>query len=151
MKTYLRAFAILAVSMVNLAIADDPDAVRALRAKFPDGIPWNVDVIGTDGKSRGTLVMRITSEHASSCLEDLSNGVRVDFPHKPEHPPLAVNAYGIAKFDGDKIKIDLTGGMCDAYLLMSGTVQADGSSTGEVYTFGMRGGHDIGTYRATIR
>jgi hypothetical protein len=46
---------------------------------------------------------------------------------------------------------DLTGSLCDAYLLMSEPVAADGSSSGDIYAFGMRGGHDLAKYRATVK
>ncbi len=63
-------------------------------------------------------------------------------------PPLPIASHGIATFIGDKIKIDLTGGTCDAYLMMDGVVTPDGSSSGVIYTFGPGGEHNVGTYRA---
>jgi hypothetical protein len=57
----------------------------------------------------------------------------------------------VAKFAGNKVRIDLTGGMCDAYHFIEGEMAADGSSTGDVYAFGMRFHRDLGTYRATVR
>ncbi len=129
----------------------EPSAVDVLRAKFPNGIPWNVEVSDIAGTSLGSLRMRITSIPASSCLGDMTTGVRVEFIREQSASlKLAIASYGVAKFTNNNVKIDLTGGMCDAYLIMNGNMKADGSSTGEVYKFGMRGGNDVGTYRATV-
>lgn len=145
-------FVLLAAFAAACAIAADSSPVESLRAKFPHGIPWKVEIVGIDGKSLGAIEMLITSDPASSCLGGMNGGVRVNFTRKDAlSPTISVASYGVAQFTGDKIKIDLTGGICDAYLLMSGDVTSDGSSTGEIYTFGMRGGHDVATYRATVK
>jgi hypothetical protein len=143
---------VLAALMLAQAGATEPSSVDVLRAKFPKGIPWSVEVSDTTGKSLGSLEMRITSAPASSCLGDIAaDGVRVEFIGKESASlKLPVASYGVAKFTDNKVKIDLTGGMCDAYLIMDGTIKADGSSTGQIYKFGMRGGNDVGTYRATV-
>jgi len=144
--------ALLAALATGSAAADSPTPIESLRAKFPGGIPWSIEILDSAGKNVGSLDMRITSEPAQSCLGEMTNGVRVEFTHTQALPPtLHVAAYGVATFSGDRMKIDLTGGMCDAYVLMSGQLAPDGSSTGEIYTLGLRGGHDIGTYRATVK
>lgn len=144
-------FVLLAASSVLCASAADRSPEQSLRAKFPHGIPWKVEFLGADGKSLGTVDMLITSEPGASCLGDMRDGVRVTFSRKQSlSSTLHVADYGVARLTGDKIKIDLTGGICDAYLLMSGSIAADGSSNGDIYTFGMRGGHDVATYRATV-
>jgi hypothetical protein len=132
--------------------AAEPSPIDTLRTKFPDGIPWRVEFVDSAGKSLGAIDMRITSARGDSCLGDMNpDGVRVEFVHKDKlSPTLSTTSYGVAKFTGNKVKIDLTGGLCDAYLLMNGELAANGSSTGDVYTFGMRGGHDVATYRATV-
>ena len=143
---------VLLALATDCAIAGDLSPVESLRARFPAGIPWRVEILGADGKSLGTLEMLITSDQASSCLGEMNGGVRVNFTRKEAlSSTLSIASYGVAKFTGNKIKIDLTGGICDAYLLMSGDVTSDGSSNGEIHTFGMRGGHDAATYRATIK
>ena len=151
--TWLRSILVLIAAFASaFAIADDSSSVQSLRAKFPDGIPWRVEVLSADGKSLGILEMLITSDQASSCLGEMSGGVRVTLTRKENlSPTVSVASYGVAKFTGDKIKIDLTGGICDAYLLMSGAIASDGSSTGAIYTLNMGGGHDVGTYHATIK
>jgi hypothetical protein len=144
-------FVLLAAFAGVCATAASRSPEESLRAKYPHGIPWKVEFVGADGKSLGTIAMLITSEPGASCLGGMKDGVRVTFSHKESLPStLHVADYGVALFTGDKIKIDLTGGICDAYLLMSGSIAADGSSSGDVYTFGMRGGHDVATYRATV-
>ena len=141
----------LAAMMLGQVGGAEPSVVDVLRSKFPNGIPWSVEVLDIAGKSLGSLEMRITSVHASSCLGDIADGVRVEFIRKKSAPlKLPIASYGVAKFTDNNVKIDLTGGMCDAYLIMDGNIKADGSSTGQVYKFGMRGGNDVGTYRATV-
>ena len=49
--------AFLVLSAAGRVIAADALPMDALRAKFPHGIPWKVDVINADGKSRGELEM----------------------------------------------------------------------------------------------
>lgn len=143
---------LIAAFATGCAIAGDRSPVESLRAKFPSGIPWRVEILNADGKALGVLEMLITSEKASSCLGEMDDGVRVNFTRKESlSPTISVASYGVAKFTGDKIKIDLTGGICDAYLLMSGEIASDGSSAGEIYTLGMRGGHNVATYRATVK
>jgi len=142
----------LAALLAPLAIAGETSLIDTLRIKFPHGIPWNVEILDAEGKTSGNLEMLITSDSARSCLGDMTAGVRVEFIRKDRLPPkLSITSYGVAKITGNKIKIDLTGGMCDAYLLMSGTLATNGSSTGDIYTLGMHGGHDVATYRATVK
>ncbi len=142
----------LAVLVPCLAIAAEPSPFDALRTKFPHGVPWKVEILDTNGKPSGTLEMLITSDPGSSCLSDMKDGVRVKFTRKSALPTtMSIASYGVAEITGDEIKIDLTGGICDAYLLMSGKVASDGSSTGDIYTLGMRGGHDVAKYRATVK
>lgn len=152
MTRYSQFVFLLAAFVAGLAGAAEPSTLNSLRAKFPHGIPWNVEILDPDGKSRGTLDMLITSDEASSCLGEMTDGVRVKFDRKNTvSPPLSIGSYGVATFDGGKIKIDLTGGVCDAYLVMSGAIASDGSSSGDIYTLNMGGGHAVGTYRATVK
>lgn len=151
MKNRLTPVFLLAL-MVCRAGGAEPSAVDLLRAKFPKGIPWNMEVFDPTGKSIGSLQMRITSIQASSCLGEFgTDGVRVEFIQKESASlKLPITSYGVGKFTDNKVKIDLTGGLCDAYLIMDGNIAADGSSTGQIYRLGMSGGNDVGTYRATV-
>jgi hypothetical protein len=145
-------FFVFVAALACTATASEPSPFDALRARFPHGIPWQLEITDSSGQPAGTLEMRITREQAHSCLGGMDDGVRVEFTRKQGLPPaLSVEAYGVAKVSGDKIKIDLTGGMCDAYLILDGTLAADGSSSGDIHTFGMRGGHDVATYRAKVK
>jgi hypothetical protein len=145
-------FAVLILLATSNVIAADAVPTDTLRARFPQGIPWKVQVINPDGKSRGDLELLITSDHARSCMGEVGEGFRVDFI-RPDAlpPPLPIASYGIATFIGNRVKIDLTGGTCDAYLVMDGMVASDGSSSGDIYTFGPGGEHNVGTYRALVR
>jgi len=124
-----------------------------LVGNYPHGIPWHVEILDASGKTEGSMDLVITAQHARSCLGEIGgDGLRVEFTQTNALPStLRVESYGAAKFSGDAIKIDLTGGLCDAYLLMSGLLAADGSSSGDIYTFGMRGGHDVAKYRAKVK
>jgi hypothetical protein len=146
---------LIAVSVVAAAggiRADEHSPIDALRAKHPHGIPWHVEFSDSAGKSLGAIDMKITAEPGHSCLGGMNPGVRVEFVRKDNlSPTLSTQSYGVAQFTGNKVRIDLTGGMCDAYLLIEGEIAADGFSKGDVSTFGMRGGHDVATYRATVK
>jgi hypothetical protein len=140
-------------ALASVAAAQDSPMLDALRARYPQGIPWRVEIVDANKASLGALEMRITSEPGSSCLGDVGNGgVKVEFVRKDGlSPALHTSSYGVAKFSGNKVKIDLTGGLCDAYLLMEGVMAADGSSSGDVFTLSLGGGHDVGTFRASVR
>lgn len=144
---------LLGMSVATRLVAAEPSLLDKLMGKHPHGIPWHVEILDADGKAQGSLDLVITTLHAHSCLGDIGgDGLRVEFTKIDALPStLHVQSYGVAKISGDAIKIDLTGGLCDAYLLMSGPLAADGSSSGDVYTFGMRGGHDVAKYRATVK
>jgi hypothetical protein len=145
---------VLAIAVAGCANAAEPPAFAKLRAKFASGIPWTVSVYDPAGKELASLRMRITRTPADSCLGDMAGGLRVEFDPtqaKAISPSLPIGSYGVAKLTDDAVKIDLTGGICDAYLMMAGKIAADGSSTGTVYRFSIGGGDDVGTYRATVR
>jgi hypothetical protein len=149
-----RSIAVFLAALLACAThAAEPSPIEALRAKFPDGIPWRVEFGDSAGKSLGAIDMRITSARGKSCLGGMNpDGVRVEFVRKDNlSPTLSVTSYGVAKFADNKVKIDLTGGMCDAYLLMNGEVAANGSSTGDVSRFGMRGGNEVAKFRAAVQ
>ena len=143
----------LAIALACPVQADEHAPIDALRSKFPQGIPWHVEFSDSSGKSLGTIDMQITSQRGDSCLGDMNpDGVRVEFVRTDNlSPTLRTTSYGVAKFTGNKVRIDLTGGMCDAYLLIEGDIESDGSSKGEVVAFGIRGGHDVAAYRASVR
>ena len=131
----------------------DPSIIDSLRQRFPQGIPWHVEFKDMAGSDLGSLDLVITSEPAKSCLGSMgSDSVRARFERIDVAPSkLRIASYGIVQFTGDGITIDLTGDTCDAYLLMSGSLASDGSSAGELYTLGNRGGRDVGTYHATVK
>ena len=131
----------------------EPSIIDSLRQRFPQGIPWHVEFKDMAGSDLGSLDLVITSEPAKSCLGSMgSDSVRARFERIDVAPTrLRIASYGIVQFTGDGITIDLTGDTCDAYLLMSGSLASDGSSAGELYTLGIRGGRDVGTYHATIQ
>lgn len=134
------------------AIAADASPFAALQAHHPEGVPWKVEISDLEGKPAGSLELRITRQTANSCLGGMDGGLRVEYTRKNALPAsLPVESYGVAIVSGDKIKIDLTGGMCDAYLILEGTLAPDGSSTGTIHTFGMRGGKDVARYRAIVQ
>jgi hypothetical protein len=149
----LRRLFIAVVAIVITAHSHAADRVQtdAMAARFPHGMPWKVELVDLHGKRLGTIDMRVTSVSAHSCMGDVADGLRVEF----EQPntlsrSLPITSYGIATFSGDQVVIDLSGGTCDAYLVMKGAVQSNGSSWGRVYTFGSSGERDVATYRASI-
>jgi len=145
----------IAVSLVAAGAvhADGRSPIDALRGKFPRGIPWHVEFADSAGNNLGAIDMRITAQAGDSCLGDMNpDAVRVEFVRKDNlSPTLRTTSHGVAKFSGNKARIDLTGGMCDAYLLMEGEIAADGSSKGDVVAFGMRFSNVVATYRAVVQ
>jgi len=142
----------LAIMLTHSAFAAETSPFAALQGRHPGGVPWKVEISDLDGKPNGSMELLITNKTAESCLGGMDGGLRVEYTRKDALPPsLRVESYGVAVVAGDKIKIDLTGGMCDAYLILEGTLAADGTSSGNIHTFGMRGGKDVATYRATVK
>lgn len=144
--------ALLVLAVAGRVTAADVSPVDALRTKFPKGIPWRVAFADANGKSRGELEMVITSNPAHSCMGEIGDGFRVEFIHPgalSSSVPIAF--YGVATFVGRKVEIDLTGGTCDAYFFMDGMLTPDGSSSGNITTFGRGGRHVVGTYRANVQ
>ena len=50
-------FVFLATLLTPLAVAGEPSPLDALRAKFPHGIPWNVEILDAAGKTNGKIEM----------------------------------------------------------------------------------------------
>ena len=140
-------------AFIALASAADSGAVKALRTKYAQGIPWTITLSDRKGGPLGELDVVVTTEHAESCLGSLNEGaVKVEFTRtKNVSKTLQLGPYGIAQFSGDEVTVDLTGQWCDAYILLSGSVAADGTSKGRLSTLGLSGGKDIGTYQAVLR
>jgi hypothetical protein len=137
-------------AFVALASAADTGVVGSLRTRYAHGIPWTITLFDSHGASLGELDVVITSERADSCLGSLNEGgVKVEFTREGDlSKTLHLGQYGVAQFSGEDVTIDLTAGMCDAYLLLLGSVEVDGSSNGRLSTRDLSGGRDIGTYRA---
>ena len=140
------------VTVPCVVLAADLAPFEALRKEHPAGVPWSVEFNDKAGQSLGRLNVLITDRPAMSCLGSIGpDAVRVTYlesfgPIKT----LVQSPYGVAKISGTKVQIDLTGNMCDAYVLMRGEVQADGSATGELYTLGMGSGETLGAFHATV-
>jgi hypothetical protein len=136
-----------------LVLAADLAPLEALRKKHPCGVPWSIEFTDESGRSLGRLDVLITDRPARSCLGSVGpDAVRVaylDFDGPIRR--IVTSPYGVAKISGTKVEIDLTGDMCDAYVLMRGQMLADGSSTGEVYTLGISSGETLAAFHATVR
>jgi hypothetical protein len=157
-RAVILASIIMLFSACSKTIDEDPNDTQPrdvtsvfgrLWGRYPEGIPWQVDVIDSNGQNKGSFSLIITKRHENSCLGDISDGVRVEIPQRDAMASiLSVTDYGVAKIIGSSIKIDLTGGICDGYVIMDGKLELDGSSTGEVYTLGETDRLDIGEYKA---
>jgi len=141
------------IAFVALTSAADTGVVGSLRTRYAHGIPWTITLIDSHGVSLGELDVVITSERADSCLGSLNDGgVKVRFTREKNlSKTLRLGPYGVAQFSGDDVTIDLTARTCDAYLLLLGSVEVDGSSKGRLSTLGLSGGRDIGTYKAVLK
>lgn len=142
-KLFAVVLAALAAGPVPAAEAPDVPASSA-------EILWRVEFFNLNRASLGTVEMRITTERAKSCLGDADvNTRRVEFLGRDGlSSAVKLAGYGVASFDGGDVKVDLSGGVCDADLVMEGALDGDGSSMGSLYTLSLGGGHDVGTYRA---
>ena len=153
MSTKSRRWLSALVIVPCLVLAADLAPLEALRKKHPTGVPWSIEFTDKAGQSLGRLDVLITDRPAMSCLGSVGpDAVRVAYldvvgPIKR----IVRSPYGVAKISGTKLQIDLTGNMCDAYVLMRGEMQADGSATGELYTLGMRSGETLGVFHATVK
>lgn len=147
------AIGLLAVLAAACTEAPDEGAVDALLARYPAGVPWQIEFFDDGGKSLGKLDAVITYDFGKSCLSDFAEGsMRVNYLSRAQvSRDLMLGDYGVAKFTGDMVAIDLTGGICDAYLLVSGPVKMDGSSRGSLSAFGLSSSRHIGSYRAVVR
>jgi hypothetical protein len=65
---------LLAVLAAVCGAAPDTGAVKALRDKYPRGIPWQIALFDGHGKSLGKLDVVITAEPGRSCLGGFDEG-----------------------------------------------------------------------------
>jgi len=135
-----------------LVAADDIATLEDLRRQHPYGVPWSIEFTDETGRSLGRLNVLITDRPADSCLGSFGkNAVRVAFLDMSGRiRRLLSSPYGVADVSSNNVQIDLTGNMCDAYLLMSGELLPDGSSSGEFYSLDLAGKKSLGTYHATV-
>lgn len=134
-------------------MASDLAPLEALRKLHPEGVPWSIELTDGAGKGLGRLDVLITDQPARSCLSSIGpDAVRIEYLAK-DGPisRIVTSPYGVGKFDGSTVQIDLTGDTCDAYVLLGGEMLADGSSSGELYTLGIRSGQTLGAFHATVR
>lgn len=134
-------------------LASDVAPLKTLRKVHPEGVPWSIELTDGAGKGLGRLEVLITDQSARSCLSSIGPGaVRIEYLAK-DGPisRIVTSPYGVGKFDGSTVQIDLTGDTCDAYVILGGEMLADGSSSGELYTLGIRSGQTLGAFHAKVR
>jgi hypothetical protein len=128
----------------------------AMRANFPQGIPWHIEIFDTSGSPVGVLDVLITSRHAKSCSKGFGSGYLVSYSRSPIQLDLLpgswrLGTYGVASIDDNTISIDLTGGRCNDFVFTEGHLRSDGASNGRVFVKHRQFGNDMGTYFATLR
>ncbi len=143
---------VLAPLVVGTAASAGATNWEVLLARFPNGVPWRIQVLDESNKILGNLEVVLTSQPAKSCQKDFGRGYLVSYrSHPAELGSWPIGNYGIASVSGDTISLDLSGGRCDDYVMTKGELESDGTSMGEVFALHKVFGHDLGTYRATLR
>ena len=144
---------IVAVALVALCSShadvppNDPHPPPASRP-----VNWKIQLFDTDHRSAGTLYVRITIERGTSCLASFGRDallLRVD--RKIElSKNFRISETPVAKIEKGRVSMDLTGGDCDNYVLLEGTMSNDGGAVGTAKSFGISFSKPLGTFVATV-
>jgi hypothetical protein len=110
---------------------------------------WKVSIFDVDHRAAGTIVLHVTTRTGTSCLGGFEDSKLVVIDRATDLlPAITISRFPVAKIDGDNFSFDLSGGICDAYVLLHGKVLTDGSAAGKVSTLSLGGGETLGTFVA---
>ncbi len=117
--------------------------------KFPER--WHIQFFDTKKNDLGSLDVHFTAREGRSCLGSKSGKSFLIVVDRRTHlsSTITVTESPALSFDGSNFVIDLTGGICDDYLLIKGIIPTAGLSAGEVSTLGWRPPRIIATFVAT--
>jgi hypothetical protein len=112
-----------------------------------------VTIANPKGKPGGTMLLEVTAERSGgSCLGDFAKDaylVRVKNIKGPIRE-VRLGARPVAEVHGGHLRIDMSGGICDAYFMLEGEITS-ADAFGAVYTFGLNWAEDLGTFMAIVK
>jgi hypothetical protein len=122
------------------------------QSPYPRPVDWKIQLFDTNHHNAGALYVHITTDRGGSCLGSFGrNAVLVRVDRKLElSRGFFVSSTPVAKFENDRVSIDLTGGDCDNYVLLEGTLSRDGGAFGTATSFGISFSKPLGTFVATV-
>jgi hypothetical protein len=148
---------ILSAAFSVAAVADSTTNLESLMRRFPQGVPLRINITNQNTEKVTAIEILITSQPATSCPTSFGRGYFASFLSRPEVIEGLVPGslwplgdYAVAAVTGDTIVIDFTGGKCDDHIFVRGTLNSDGTSSGEASTEHMPFPVDFGTYHAEL-
>jgi hypothetical protein len=151
MKRRLRltSTVILAVQIASFSAYAAPEDIILEGHKFPER--WHIQFFGTKKNDLGSVDLHFTAREGRSCLGSKSGKSFLIVVDRRTHLSSTINVTEspALSFDGSDFVIDLTGGICDAYVLIKGAIPIAGVAAGEVSTLGWSPPRTIGTFVAT--
>jgi len=139
----------LALQVASWGASAAPESLFLEGHPFPAS--WHIQFFDAKKADLGSLDVHFTAAAGHSCLGTKSGkSFLVVVDRKTRLSPLInVTDSPALSFDGSNFVIDLTGGICDAYVLMTGAVPFYGEASGEVSTMGWGASRTIATFVAT--
>lgn len=140
---------LLTLQIAALSACKQPRDVLVLEGhRFPER--WHIQFFDTKKNDLGSLDVHFTEAEGRSCLGSTGKTFLVVVDRRSRlSSAIKVTDSPALSFDGSDFVIDLTGGMCDAYVLMKGTIPSSGAAAGEVSTLGWSPPRTIATFVAT--
>ena len=140
---------ILALQIASIGACATPDEIILEGHKFPER--WHIQFFDTKKNDLGSLDVHFTAREGHSCLGSKSGKSFLIVVERRTHLSSTINVTEspALSFDGPDFVIDLTGGICDAYVLIKGAVPTAGVSAGQVSTLGWSPPRTIATFVAT--
>jgi hypothetical protein len=144
----ITGMAILALQ-VAAGACSEPNKIVLEGHSFPQR--WHIQFFDDQRKDLGSIDVHFTVKEGRSCLGSKSGKsflIVVDRRTRLS-PMFKVTESPALSFDGAEFVIDLTGGICDDYVLMKGTIPTSGVAAGKVSTLGWNPPQTIATFKAT--
>lgn len=140
---------ILGLQITSFVACAAPKDVILGGHRFP--VHWHIQFFDTEKNDLGSLDVHFTAREGRSCIGSKSGKSFLMVVDHRTHlsSTIHVTDSPALSFDGSDFVIDLTGGICDAYVLMRGAIPASGMAAGEVSTLGWSPPRTIATFVAT--
>src|ERR1700732_3162307 len=109
------------------------------------GSKWAVSVFSADHQLVGSMVVRLTGEKASSCIDGNWKQVEILNRQFKDHDFLATKPLSYS-IEGNKLTLGVTE-VCDGYVFLRG-ILTDKGATGDYGTLGLEGFTRLGSFAA---